>query len=91
MTGIKETLDVFAAFEALVVAYKEAMQDGKITFFDAKYLAEPVLAFKEALIGLKEIPAELADLDAGEWGQLIEAGAELGKAALEASEVMGME
>lgn len=86
MTGIKETLEVLAAFKALVVAYKQAMEDGKITFFDAKYLAEPLMAFKEALKGLKEVPAELADLDGAEWGQLIDAAVELGQVALEASE-----
>lgn len=87
MAGIKETLELFAAIKSLLEAYKLAMADGKITIFDARYLAAPISAVKVGLQGLKEIPVEVADLDKDELEAVINAAVELVTVALEAAEL----
>ena len=86
MAGMKETLEVFAAVKSLLEAYKLAMADGKINFFDARYLAAPISAVKEGLKGLKEVGVEIKDMDTEELQLVITAAVELITAALEASE-----
>ena len=64
--GIKETMDLIDAIDALVVAYDVANDDGKLDWTDLPKLAPVFVKFYDALKGMSEIPVELKDLDAEE-------------------------
>lgn len=77
MSDLTQTMEVVGALKALVEGYKKAMADGKINIFDAKYLPELVGKVAVGVKGVKEVGAELKDLDQAEVEQLVQALLEL--------------
>lgn len=73
MAEITQTMEVVGALKSLVEAYSKAMEDGKISFFDVRFLPEVVSKVATAVKGAKEIGAEVKDLDQAEVEQLVQA------------------
>lgn len=72
--GIKEMMEVIAAVEVLAVAVKKVMKDGKVDLSDAAVLVElgaQFPAFAAAVEGIKEIPAEVKEIDAQEALEIV--------------------
>lgn len=65
-----ETREVFAAVTALVLRYKDAMTDGKLSWYEmAGFLAE-VRPVRRAIERIHEVPSELIDLSPEEMPAL---------------------
>lgn len=64
--GIKETSDVLRFGLSLVKACAFSLADGKLTITDAIYFKNVILTFSDAIIDIKKVPSELADLDESE-------------------------
>jgi hypothetical protein len=64
--GLKETLDLLDAIDALVVVLDVANDDGKISIADLPKFAPLAVKFYDACMGIRDIPEELKDLDAEE-------------------------
>lgn len=70
MKTIKETIELFEFAKASIDAVKAAQADGKIDLQDAPLLFGPALKLPNAILGVKEIPSELSDLDDNEIMEL---------------------
>ena len=76
-TGITETLDVIAFLESVGVSVIVHAKDG-ISLPDAmRVFADVRQPFEAAVEGIREIPAEFADLDPSEIAELAKAGVDL--------------
>ena len=69
--GIKELKDVIEAVDATAVAIQKAKADGSIDWMDLPKLGGPALAWKDAIVGFEQIPAEIKDLDAEELKEVL--------------------
>jgi hypothetical protein len=69
--GIKETKDVLKFGILAEDAIAAAKADGKIGFEDLGLVVGLVGPLNGAIEGADQIPAELADLDAGEFDELV--------------------
>lgn len=72
--GIKELSELLAAVEIIGVAVKKVMKDGKVDFSDAQIVVELGSQFPTliaAVEGIKEIPAEVVEIDSVEAIELV--------------------
>lgn len=73
-TGIKETLELLESMEALAVAGAKIAKDGKLSPADLTVIYDLLLkssSISEGFKGIKELPAEMKDLDASEIEAII--------------------
>lgn len=75
--GIKETLEVIAALQALTLAGEAIVADGKINVLDLGHVQGVIFPLIAAVQGFEVVPEEIADLDDEE-------AAEIGREALPA-------
>lgn len=61
--GLKETLEVLTALEALVGALAEAMEDGRIGLADLPRLIPLFKTLNAAVDGLGDVRGEVLDVD----------------------------
>lgn len=71
--GTKELMDVIAAVEKTAEAVRAAKADGTINWLDLPKLGQPVVAWKDALVGFGKIKDEIRDLDHEELPQVLTA------------------
>lgn len=69
--GIKETKEVLKVGLMLQEALKGALSDGKFGFEDIAQFIPLLGSVSGAIEGIEQVPAELADLDAGEFDELV--------------------
>lgn len=72
--GIKETKELFKGLASVAKTAKDVAADGKVDFSDLKHvvkLAENSASIVEAVKDIKEVPAEVKDLDKEELLELI--------------------
>jgi hypothetical protein len=78
--GVKETKEVVALGLALGKAVVSIADDGKVSVLELAKLIPVVPKISQGVTGLKDVPAELADMDAAELQELLDmVEAELGK------------
>lgn len=71
MLGIKETKELLVfGLDVGEGVFKSYADDGKITFGDATNFSDAVISVPAALKGVTDVPAELADLDEAEFGEI---------------------
>ena len=76
MAEVKNIKEVLAAVEALGVAAKQVMKDGKVDLTDLAVvlgLFQKADVFVKAVEGVQEIPAEVKDIDGAEAQELLAA------------------
>lgn len=69
--GIQETKDLVLEAIALGNAIGSALKDNKISLADIGAFIEPLTKLPAALVGIDEVPSELADLDEQEKQELL--------------------
>ncbi len=72
-TGIKESVEVLDAFDLLVEARHEALQDGVINYKDIPVgikLINRLDLFLKAVKGAEKIPKEIKDIDKDEAARI---------------------
>lgn len=68
--GTKELSELIKLLAAIGNGAGKAAEDGKVSWSDALYFSEAVMAAPKAIIGIDQVLAELKDLDAAEKVQL---------------------
>ena len=76
-TGIDETLDLVHFLEAVGVSVVTHTKDGASLGDALKVIADVRDEFEQAVDGVKNVPAEFADLDPSEVAALSKAGIDL--------------
>lgn len=69
--GIKETKEAAILAFSLSNAFGEIMEDGKFSILETFTVLKAMLKAKEGITGIKEIPAEIKDLDIEEKTELM--------------------
>jgi hypothetical protein len=73
VVGIKETKEALVAVLQCGVIVKSALADGKISLGDLGLVLPAIKQLNIAVDGSVKIPVELADLQAGEYDELVAA------------------
>jgi hypothetical protein len=75
--GIKETKEALKFGLMVQETIKAALADGKVDFGDLGLVIPLISSVNVAIEGADQIPDELADLDAGEFDELVEVAKEV--------------
>jgi len=68
---VQNTNELLIFLSRFTNAIVESLEDGKVTITDITTIFKPLMAAKDALNDIQEIPLELADLDTDEAALLV--------------------
>lgn len=88
MEGIKNTMDVLGAAEAVLDAVLKATEDGKISIMDVRHALAPAKAAVEAWRDKEKVVAELKDVDEAELAAFVAKGEAIVVKAMAALEAL---